>query len=188
MYMSNLFRNFAAQNCLSMKKIFFLVVLFLGSRCYIEAQSGNYDIIGIWQVVNSSSGNDLGYSFSEDMNWVWLWTFQLGGVLVMDETDDGGGIHNTTYSLNGNVLRIENSDYKIISYTPNTMTIRYDSEYVEYQGQQIHDWLIYTLEKIGDTRVETVNVAYKSSKTIVSGQLLIERNGKSFNVSGVQVK
>ncbi len=171
-----------------MKKILFFLFISLCSISCVAANDEEYDIIGTWQVVSGSSGNDLGDYYSEDIQYVWLWTFQKGGVLVIDETDDGGKIYNTTYSLNGDILKIEEKDYKILTYTFNAMTIRYDSEYVEYQGKQVHSWLQFTLKKIEDTAIENVISNSKTVKHIVDGLLLIERDGKFFNASGTQIR
>lgn len=36
---------------------------------------------------------------------------------------------------------------KILEYSTDKMTIRYDSEYSEYQGKQVHSWLQYKLQR-----------------------------------------
>ena len=111
--------------------------------------SSKYDIIGTWQVVNVLSGNDLYGEFSEDITYVWYWTFEKNGKLVESEETKDGGIHSssTTWSLSGDVVTIEDDAYKIKRYDPKTLVIRYDSEYTEYQGKQVHSWLQYKLTR-----------------------------------------
>lgn len=128
-------------------------ILFM-ALCLLLASCGNnnsskYDIVGTWQVVNVSSGNDLDGEFSEDITYVWYWTFEKNGKLVESEETKDGGIHSssTTWSLSGDVVTIEDDAYKIKMYDPKTLVIRYDSEYTEYQGKQVHSWLQYKLTR-----------------------------------------
>ena len=132
-----------------MKRISLFMLLCLLLVGCGNKSSSKYDIVGTWQVVNVLSGNDLDGEFSEDITYVWYWTFEKNGKLVESEETKDGGIHSssTTWSLSGDVVTIEDDAYKIKRYDPKTLVIRYDSEYTEYQGKQVHSWLQYKLTR-----------------------------------------
>lgn len=132
-----------------MKRISLFMLLCLLLVGCGNKSSSKYDIVGTWQVVNVLSGSDLGNEYSEDIERVWYWTFEKNGKLVESEETKDGGIHSstTTWSLSGDVITIEDDAYKIKRYDPETLVIRYDSEYTEYQGKQVHSWLQYKLTR-----------------------------------------
>lgn len=132
-----------------MKRTILFVLLCLLLVGCSNKSSSKYDIVGTWQVINSSSGNDLGDKYSEDITHVWYWTFEKNGKMVQSEETKDGGIHSSTskWSLSGDVITIEDDAYKIIEYNPKTLVIRYDSEYSVYQGKQVHSWLQYKLSR-----------------------------------------
>ena len=129
------------------RNILFTLLCLLLVGC--SNNSSKYDIVGTWQVVNTSSGSDLGDEYSENIDRVWYWTFEKNGKLAESEETKDGGIHSssTSWSLSGDVITIEDDAYKILEYDPKTLVIRHDSEYTEYQGKQVHSWLQYKLTR-----------------------------------------
>lgn len=129
-----------------MKKFFlfaFLCLLLTGCN----NNSSKYDIIGTWQVTSGSSGNDLGEEYTEDINYQWYISFEKNGKLKEVKDREDGGVHTatSTWSISGDMITMWGAEYKVVEYNPKKLIIRYDSEYSEYQGKQVHSWLQYKL-------------------------------------------
>lgn len=121
-----------------MRRTILFALLFLLTVGCSKTNSSKYDIVGTWQVVHCSSGNYEGYEYSEDITRVWYWTFEKNGTLKESEETSTGGVHvsSTTWSISGDVITIEDDDYKIKEYDSKTLVIRYDGG---------HSWLQYKL-------------------------------------------
>ena len=127
------------------RTLLFALVCLLITGCS-KSNSSKYEIIGTWKAVSCSSGNDISGEFTEEFTYNYLWVFEQNGTLKQSD-DESGVVHttSTTWSLSGDVITIEDDGYKILEYDSKMMVIRYDGEYSEYQGQQVHSWLQYKL-------------------------------------------
>ena len=118
--------------------LFLLAVCIVLLGCGKGKEVSQYDVAGTWQIISGSSGNDLGFTYDsstdEYADCMGLLIFTKDGKWYENERPCGGELsESVSYSTKGNVLRLDEADYKIQEYSTDKMTFRYDSEYSEYQ-------------------------------------------------------